>query len=58
MITMSIVRKCFQHPVDGLQVDRRIFADRGVREAAGFRAHDAVGLQRAEHRQQALIFFV
>src|SRR6266568_3011979 len=43
-------------PVDRLQVDRRILADRGVRAAAGFHADDALGRQRFVRYQELCVF--
>ena len=45
-----------QHAVDGFQVDGGVFADGGMRAAAGLHAHDAFGGQRAAHGQDALVF--
>ena len=53
---MSAFGNLLQHAVDRLEVDRGVLADRGVRAAAGLHAHDALGLQRAGHGEQALVF--
>jgi hypothetical protein len=50
------IGKVHQHAVDGLQVDGAVFADGGVRAAAGFHPHDALGWQRAADGEQALVF--
>jgi len=51
------VGKLFKHAVDGFQIDGGVFADGGVRAAARFNAHDAVGIQCTTDREQALVFF-
>ena len=51
------VREIKQHAVNCLEVDGSVFANGGVWAAACFYAHDALGVQRAAHRQQALVFF-
>src|SRR5262249_50703001 len=50
------VRESPVHLVDRRQVHRRIFADGGVRAAARFDAHDALGRQRPGARQDQLVF--
>ena len=42
--------------VDGREVHRRIFADRGVRAAAGLDAADALRRQRLAANQEFLVF--
>ena len=53
---MSALGVLDQHAVNGFQVDGAVFADRRVRAAAGFHAHDALGGQGTADGQDALIF--
>ncbi len=50
------IRKLLQHAVDRFEIDRRIFADGGVRAAAGLHAQNALRFERARHGEQALVF--
>src|SRR5271155_5625865 len=49
------IAKPLSHLVDRGQIDRGVFADRGMRAAAGLDAHDAVGIERARLDENARV---
>ena len=53
---MSRLGKSLLHLIDRFEVDRCVFANRGMRTAAGFHAHDALGRQCLAAHEELHVF--